>query len=102
VVKVQQRVTVTVLSVDLERTRVSLSMRSNPGQPRARKTQPPRPASRPARPAAAKRGEPPPPRRAPGRARKVDDKGKTEEATGGGNWLLGRVEARRAHLSREA
>ena len=32
VVKVQQRVNVTVMSVDLERKRISLSMKSNPGQ----------------------------------------------------------------------
>jgi uncharacterized protein len=33
VVKVQQQVTVTVMDVDLERDRISLSLRDNPGQP---------------------------------------------------------------------
>ncbi len=32
VVKVQQRVTVTVLAVDLDRKRISLSMKKNPGK----------------------------------------------------------------------
>jgi len=50
VVKVQQKVTVTVLSVDLPRKRVALSMRSNPkieGQPQEQR--PPRPAPGPSR-----------------------------------------------------
>jgi uncharacterized protein len=33
VVKVQQQVTVTVMGVDLERNRISLSLRDHPGQP---------------------------------------------------------------------
>ncbi len=37
VVKVQQRVTVTVLDVDLERNRISLSMRENPRRSPKRK-----------------------------------------------------------------
>jgi len=37
VVKVQQRVTVTILDVDLERNRISLSMKENPGRSPKRK-----------------------------------------------------------------
>ena len=39
VVQVQQRVEVTVLEVDLARNRISLSMRSNPGEGRGRKSE---------------------------------------------------------------
>jgi uncharacterized protein len=39
VVKVQQRVTVTILDVDLERNRISLSMKENPGRSPKRKEQ---------------------------------------------------------------
>lgn len=42
VVKVQQKVTVTVLDVDLQRNRISLSMRENPEKPAARRDHPPK------------------------------------------------------------
>ena len=51
-VKVQQRVTVTVLEVDLARRRIALSMKSKPviGSREARAAAKPQPASRPSRP----------------------------------------------------
>ncbi|MBI5093085.1 MAG: RNA-binding transcriptional accessory protein [Candidatus Hydrogenedentes bacterium] len=52
-VKVHQRVTVTVLEVDLPRKRISLSMKSQPGETPAQSPQPkpqPRPQSKPNRP----------------------------------------------------
>ena len=58
VVKVQQRVRVTVLEVDLPRKRIALSMRSAPGAGRVRQpgqARPPRPAPAPAPPPPAPR-----------------------------------------------
>jgi uncharacterized protein len=63
VVKVQQRVTVTVVEVDLARKRIALSMRSNPEASRARDARSAPSAPRPARPAPA---APQPPRRPAG------------------------------------
>ena len=57
VVKVQQKVMVTVLEVDLDRKRISLSMRSQPGQQPSRNqgeksgpSSPSQPKGRPSRP----------------------------------------------------
>ncbi len=60
VVKVQQRVRVTVLEVDLPRKRIALSMRSAPeaGRPREERRQPVPPTA-PARPAAPRPPQPP-------------------------------------------
>lgn len=64
VVKVQQKVSVTVLEVDIPRKRIALSMRSNPqlAQPRENRTSPAAPRSLPGTPrAAAPAGAPRPP-----------------------------------------
>jgi len=47
IVKLRQRVTVTVLEVDLERKRITLSMRSNPGEARERRIPKPSGEGRP-------------------------------------------------------
>jgi uncharacterized protein len=85
IIKVQQRVEVTVLSVDRERNRISLSMKSEPGKtrpkrsprppakPKERESRPPaRPKERESRPPAA-RGAPPATRH-PKRDEKRSDK----------------------------
>ncbi len=68
VVKVQQRVTVTVLEVDAARKRIALSMRTNPvvGAPREARTAPAGPREPNARPQGA--GAQPPPRKDQGRS----------------------------------
>ncbi len=60
VVKVQQRVTVTVISVDLERKRIALSMKSNPGSGGARSEGKTSPAAKPVRLAPKNGGRPEP------------------------------------------
>ncbi len=69
VVKVHQKVTVTVLEVDLDRSRIALSMKTNPGSPRrADRTEPPAPQAEraPSRPQGRgkTKSSPPPSRRA--------------------------------------
>jgi uncharacterized protein len=74
VVKVQQHVTVTVLGVDRERNRISLSMKSRPGERRPKADSTARPADN--RPGPAK--ERPEPRRS----------GPAPEKAGESNWFL--------------
>jgi len=54
IVKVQQRVSVTVLEVDIPRKRISLSMKSQPGAGAAPAKTGPKPARTEGRPAAGK------------------------------------------------
>ena len=60
VVKLRQKVTVTVLEVDLERKRIALSMRSKPGEARQRRSPKPggegRPAASGSKPAPTRNG----------------------------------------------
>ena len=59
VVKVHQRVMVTVIEVDLPRKRIALSMRTNPEAGRAKETRTAPAGPRPPRPAAPPRPAPP-------------------------------------------
>jgi uncharacterized protein len=60
IVKVQQRVSVTVLEVDLARNRISLSMRENPDMDRREAGSKSRPKGRPNRPPQKQKPKPAP------------------------------------------
>ena len=71
IVKLGQTVTVTVLDVDTERRRISLSLRDAPDRKKGR----PQPSSRSGKPAPSRAGKPPPDRRKRGRADKSGQDG---------------------------
>ena len=85
VVKVQQRVTVTVMSVDRERNRIALSMKSEPGARRRGSDRTGQ--SRAAPPRAGERGRSTRPER-PARPRRETPPKRKERAEPQSNWLL--------------